>query len=917
MKLRVAVVAVLVLLGLNACAGDVMRWRNVGVSGFWDDPTNWVSEEDGAARVPTKEDDVVLGDELDLRFLGVYTITRADRPVEVNSLSIHSIQQCEASLYGAYSVWNGTHYLPQSSDYLGKRYLSGVLLDVVAPTTLVVHRSGEGAMTIGENSILRMSGSVEDPWLPPCSDNSQLSFVNGGSLVLQHGSEWTGSGVILGNVKAGHRAKVRPLVWWKGQPYPDEGLLGGTLQVTGNLSLSGADLDIFVNGLKKKSFSQIRVEGELYMHPLPRENYLYISTGGNWSASSSSSTKSPSLVLYEDLRGANGIGFMLQQLFALENIPLEPISFVTLPCNVEPGVVDPTPSSCRERTSKHDLSFLLAAPGVSQECPAYSCPGRPPCSGRGTCESGYCICHEGWADLDCSVEDCPGFPDCSGHGYCLVNEEDRPVCQCLPGWEGKDCGEASCPNDCTGEAHGYCDSSSLTPQCVCKPGYVLGPEKDCALPFMICPGLEEECSGFGECNRENGTCSCHANRMGADCSIPSCPFSPLSTECSHHGVCTWDALLNSSRCQCDEGWSGEDCSSPSLDCTSPEACSGHGVCVSELDPPRCLCDGPKDFVPSFSADEEEARGWTGEECEVLVLDCASEESKCGSRCGNNLVEGFGCMMNECPLGWKGWDCTTPVCLNTGNPECHGHGRCVGPQDKSSPPQCQCRDGWLPPDCRFGLSLSLPLSPPLKPFVFAECDCADHLLESAPSASCSVVGEGEEECSGRGTCNTDLSPPRCVCHPFAYGPLCEQYDPPCAGHPEECSGHGTCRNGTCECGEDWRGLDCSIIDHKGECLNNCSSNGVCKPPSSGEENVVAVCHCFEGWAGSDCSREASGQLTEEQDFMDENPWAVPVIVLLIILIAVIIAAVLSAVLYRRRRQARAKTAKALSRNSVMA
>ncbi|KAL6055203.1 hypothetical protein QOT17_016947, partial [Balamuthia mandrillaris] len=157
------------LSSLNACAGDVMRWRDVGISGFWDDQTNWVSEEDGAARVPTKEDDVVLGDELDLRFLGVYTITvfRADRPVEVNSLSIHSIQQCENYLYSAYSVWNGTHYLPMSSYNNWKKYFSGVLLDVVAPTTLVVHRSEEGAMTIGENSILRMSGSVEDPWLSP------------------------------------------------------------------------------------------------------------------------------------------------------------------------------------------------------------------------------------------------------------------------------------------------------------------------------------------------------------------------------------------------------------------------------------------------------------------------------------------------------------------------------------------------------------------------------------------------------------------------------------------------------------------------------------------------------------------------------------------------------------------------------
>ncbi|KAL6051153.1 Tenascin N, partial [Balamuthia mandrillaris] len=755
----------------------------------------------------------------------------------------------------------------------------------------------------------------------------ELSFVNGGSLVLQRGSEWTGNGVILGNVKTEYEAKIRPLVWWKGQPYPDEGLLGGTLQVTGNLSLNHAILDIFVNGLKKNSFSQIRVEGELYVQPpgtLAEDktlaNYLYVSTGGNWSSSSSSSTKSPSLVLYEDLRGANGTTFMKQQLFALENIPLEPISFVEQPCNIDIWPFPGFPDNCQERTSKHDLSFLLATPGVSQDCPMAAQEDRHAQAEELVRVDIVFVMKDGLTWMVVLVEDCPGFPDCSGHGYCLVNEEDRPVCQCLPGWEGKDCGEASCPNDCTGEAHGYCDSSSLTPQCVCKPGYVLGPEKDCALPFMICPGLEEECSGFGECNRENGTCSCHANRMGADCSIPSCPFSPLSTECSHHGECTWDALLNSSRCQCDEGWSGEDCSSPSLDCTSPEACSGHGVCVSELDPPRCLCHGPKDFIPSFSLDEEEARGWTGEECEVLVLDCASEESKCGSRCGTNVTEGFGSMMNECPLGWKGWDCTTPICLNTGNPECHGHGRCVGPQDKSSPPQCQCREGWLPPDCRFRLSLSLPLSPPLKLFAFA--DCADHLLASSPSASCSVVGEGEEECSGRGTCNIDLSPPRCVCHPFAYGSLQTMF---MILHVQDIQKNvqvmalaETEHVNVVRIGEVW--IAPSLVHHEGECLNNCSSNGVCKPPSSAEENVVAVCHCFEGWAGSDCSTEASGQLTEEQDFMDENPWAVPVIVALILLIALIIAVVLYAVLYRRKKaRARSwsKTAEALTKKLAKA
>ncbi|KAL6040684.1 teneurin-m isoform X2, variant 2 [Balamuthia mandrillaris] len=698
---------VLVMLLFFCRCGETaqMRWRTPGISGSWDDPTNWIAMEDGAARVPTKYDDVVLGHEFDLRYLGAYTITvhREGTPVEVNSLSMESLDYCAPK---EYHVWNGSQYreisLEETTDKLIR---TGVLLDVVAPTTLVVHHPGEAALSFGKNAFVRLSGSKRDPWAMP-----QLAFVGGGTLAVYSEGELTGNGHIIGNVKMYLHSTIRPLVWWKGLPYPDEQLLGGTIHVYGNLSLNWVTLEMFVNGYERNMFSQIRVDGELYTLPSGdlfsddrSANRLMVSTGSHWVASSfPSPSKSPSLVIYQSITGANGTGAIRNSIFNVTELPMQPIKLEKVKsCDNQPSeqTYPGNPAQCQHGTSRHDLSFLLSSQSNQNECPEASCPGTPPCSGRGTCEDGYCICDQGWADLDCTTEDCPGYPDCNGHGYCVINNEGQPICDCLPGWNGDDCGKARCQNDCTDEEHGYCDSSFLLPQCVCHTGFTLGPEKDCSLPFLRCPGLNEECSGFGECNRTTGSCSCHANRIGSDCSIPSCP----PTQCSHHGECTWDALLNTSRCQCDEGWAGEDCSAPSLDCSSPEACSGHGVCVLDLDPPRCLCDGPKDFLPSSVVpSEDEARGWTGEECEVLVMDCASEESRCGSRCGNNEMEGFGCMMNECPLGWKGWDCNTPVCLDTGNPECHGHGRCVGPQDKSSPPQCQCREGWLPPDCRFRL-----------------------------------------------------------------------------------------------------------------------------------------------------------------------------------------------------------------------
>ncbi|KAL6065734.1 Teneurin-a [Balamuthia mandrillaris] len=203
-----------------------------------------------------------------------------------------------------------------------------------------------------------------------------------------------------------------------------------------------------------------------------------------------------------------------------------------------------------------------------------------------------------------------------------------------------------------------------------------------------------------------------------------------------------------------------------------------------------------------------------------------------------------------------------VCVNTGNPECHGHGRCIA-RERNLTPQCECRKGWLPPDCRLE-----------KP---------EHFSHRKKRYAVQKMERENVQDEGGAIFNSRLH---------------NVNDTPCAGEPE-CAGHGQCINGTCHCNEDWRGLDCSIIAHQGECANNCSSNGVCKPSSSsGGENLLPVCHCFEGWAGTDCSRSEANQ--EEEDFMEEHPWALPVIVVSIVgLLLLGATAVGSFVVYRQR------------------
>ncbi|KAL6074432.1 Tenascin N [Balamuthia mandrillaris] len=662
-----------------------------------DDPTNWIENGTGVARVPTKEDDVILGGVLDFRFLGVYSVFvhRLDRPVEANSLTVEPCEVCFFLDYYKYSLWDGTQYVEgtgKADPNLGAH--CGVTVDVVAPTTFVVTQD----IAVGVNSFLRLSGSDQDPWL-----KAKVKVGEGGRLVLQGGG-LTGNGEVHGRVIAHGGSTISPLVYWQERPYPEENGLAGSLHFFGNLELHWAELLFFVNGFDKANFSQVIVHEELYMKPpvhpdaaeneLGKANMITVYAGADWTEvlQNNIHVQTPSLVLYESLdrSGSNGTTFVNKTSSLDKAYEMKVTSGD--PCRFDPLTPENGPDSCQESTSRHDLSFLLSSSIAIPECPVYGCPGIPECSNRGYCEDGYCICNEGWADLDCSAEDCPGSPDCNGHGHCLVDSrDDTPKCQCLDGWKGEACQTAECPNDCTDEEHGYCDSTTLTPTCVCHVGYLLGPQLDCSLPFQRCPGLEEQCSGFGTCNNQTGNCSCMPGRTGADCSIPVCEGNP--NQCSHHGLCLWDEQSNKAFCDCDEGWGGEDCSIPKC-----STCSGHGVCVTELDPPRCLCDGPKDIVIG-DVSLSDAEGWTGEECAELVMNCNSEESKCGARCGDNGDEGYGCMTNECPEGWKGWDCATPVCVNTGNPECNGHGQCVA-RERNSTPQCECREGWLPPDCRL-------------------------------------------------------------------------------------------------------------------------------------------------------------------------------------------------------------------------
>lgn len=61
----------------------------------------------------------------------------------------------------------------------------------------------------------------------------------------------------------------------------------------------------------------------------------------------------------------------------------------------------------------------------------------------------------------------------------------------------------------------------------------------------------------------------------------------------------------------------------------------------------------------------------------------------------------------------------------------------------------------------------------------------------------------------------------------------------------CSGNGICVNGTCQCFEGYKGVDCKHLDCPHE--PDCNGRGVCE-----RSGGVSACICNSGFAGDNCT-----------------------------------------------------------------
>ena len=152
---------------------------------------------------------------------------------------------------------------------------------------------------------------------------------------------------------------------------------------------------------------------------------------------------------------------------------------------------------------------------------------------------------------------------------------------------------------------------------------------------------------------------CKKGWTGESCTEMDEAIQRCLPDCSGRGVFN----IEKGVCQCEQGFSGKDCSQRvcKLDCN-------RGRCLDN----HCVC--PPDYH--------------GERCELKKCDvrCASPRGQC-----NNGT----CL---CVNGFNGKHCTLDGCPF----KCSGHGQCRVSDDQWRLWKCECEDGWTGKACEVRL-----------------------------------------------------------------------------------------------------------------------------------------------------------------------------------------------------------------------
>ncbi|XP_076749113.1 sushi, von Willebrand factor type A, EGF and pentraxin domain-containing protein 1 [Xylocopa sonorina] len=198
---------------------------------------------------------------------------------------------------------------------------------------------------------------------------------------------------------------------------------------------------------------------------------------------------------------------------------------------------------------------------VGSKCEAFQSPcDSSPCLNEGTCNMQNfanstifytCTCKSGYSGSNCElyIDECVINP-CQNNGTCVSTENDY-ICECKDGFEGDYCEIAvdHCdPSPCMEGS--TCRNVDDTWQCFCKPGF-----------------------------------------LGRYCHLLPCDWLPCSVNSYCINIEEENATKKSYKCECVDGYTGENCSMKINYCDS-HPCLNNGKCVNDAPNYTCTCPIP-------------------------------------------------------------------------------------------------------------------------------------------------------------------------------------------------------------------------------------------------------------------------------------------------------------------------------------
>mmetsp|Transcript_43187 Transcript_43187/g.78543 ORF Transcript_43187/g.78543 Transcript_43187/m.78543 type:complete len:922 (-) Transcript_43187:19-2784(-) len=517
-----------------------------------------------------------------------------------------------------------------------------------------------------------------------------------------------------------------------------------------------------------------------------------------------------------------------------------------LPKGVTGKVRNQPPEAAAEAALKSLQNKQAGAnsPGEPASCQVGSC-------GHGVCESGQCVCQNGWAGDVCdlyiggtgsSVEDCSDRAYCSDHGTCSDG-----ICSCHAGWTGISCAtQVVCPHHCNTPS-GTCVNGA----CVCQYGF-----RGDACEELFCP---TSCYGHGTCNM--GTCACDAGWGGVDCgetdAVPDttqqtttmppamallaakrraaarAAVAAKAAAAAAEGFKEAASRLFGSTSDIGQHAKARAAESPEV-MTLPDTMNATMVSAS-ASPSPSPSSGSMNQTETFY-EPHLPEGWETDTTVVGLTPAAKTHDACHDNCsGHGLCEDGGCV---CAEAWQGEACDMPACPNG----CSGRGVCLNGA-------CVCHQSFYGEECQYGRCLHdcsgngyCDKGTCVCNAGFTGPGCAKKVVQLAPPSTewlrPHAIGWGKvqassicpENCNHNGHCSSEGV---CLCLEGFTGVACQDF---C---PSDCSGNGVCTDGHCVCLSGYAGPDCAVE----VC---CSGHGDCSVPEH--------CECSAGWTGANCETQ---------------------------------------------------------------